>query len=798
MSTPALLQSQPAPRDWARRVLRAGVILVSAVAIALSGVALAPATAAEAAPVKGFEPGNIIADAVFYNGTDLGASQVQTFLNNRVARCTIGDPGKPSGGTYTFPSGTKVKLGKNCLKDSKFSTKTYAADSYCKKYTGKSNESAAAIIAKVGAACGINPKVLLVMLEKEQSLITDTFPAQHQFDRAMGYACPDSGPNNSANCNTAYYGFQQQVYYGARQYKVYLANPWMYRYRAQATNTIQWHPNPACGTSRVFIQNNATAALYIYTPYRPNDAALKAGWGTGDSCSTYGNRNFYQFFTTWFGSPHKVPAPTPSHAYPVRGVIEAFYTSSGGSQAFGVSTTKKASHTRNGGGVSQMFTKGMIAYSKKYQQAVFVPKGSTLTRYLKLNGPAGEWGWPQSTSAKADAAGVVTTLFQRGLANAHPTLGVKFMPNKILRIWEKQGGSRGSLGYPSGNGVTIASDTLYQRFENGGIMYSPEAKISVSRPEELRWRRAGGPSLGLLVDRQSVVRGVGTYQQTQKGTLYTLTGQPSVFLRKGQALSAYVAAGGPESQGWPRSPLSCGLSGGGCKLSLQRNTMIHSPQTGASFLTPGHHSAWNALGSARYTTLGYPMQSTKRLSAGTLQRYQYGFTSFPTNAKKAALVTEKLIVDAYIASGWHKSTWGLPLKVSTSGRTVTFEHGTARVSGGKFTFTPAGKLPAASTREAAEPIPEQVEEEAPPADQAPEPAPEPEVTPEPVPEPELPTEPEPGLPPQPETEDPEEPGADPEETPPPADGGAPSVEPVDPAPSDEPEQPPASPTELEG
>ncbi len=54
--------------------------------------------------------------------------------------------------------------------------------------------------------------------------------------------------------------------------------------------------------SNVNIVNLATAALYDYTPYQPNAAALAAGYGTGDSCSSYGNRNFYLYFNDWFGT----------------------------------------------------------------------------------------------------------------------------------------------------------------------------------------------------------------------------------------------------------------------------------------------------------------------------------------------------------------------------------------------------------------------------------------------------------------------------------------------------------------
>ncbi|MET1033119.1 MAG: hypothetical protein ABWX94_01325, partial [Candidatus Saccharimonadales bacterium] len=67
------------------------------------------------------------------------------------------------------------------------------------------------------------------------------------------------------------------------------------------SNYIQYNPNANCGGSTVNIQNRSTQALYNYTPYQPSQAVLDAGWGTVD-CGAYGNRNFYLYFTNWFGS----------------------------------------------------------------------------------------------------------------------------------------------------------------------------------------------------------------------------------------------------------------------------------------------------------------------------------------------------------------------------------------------------------------------------------------------------------------------------------------------------------------
>lgn len=247
-------------------------------------VSTAPPPAAVAADGRDFKPGNIISDAVFYNSSAMTAAQVQSFLNARVPSCRAG---------YT------------CLKDFRQTTGSQPARSEgCAAYAGRSNETAATIISRVASACGINPQALIVLLEKEQSLITDTWPTDRQYRSATGYGCPDT-----ADCNANYYGFFNQVYHAAWQFKKYRARPLDRGYIAGRNNTILWHPNTGCGSSTVFIENQATAGLYVYTPYRPNAAALNNLYGTGDGCSSYGNRNFWRIFTDWFGPTTGGPAP---------------------------------------------------------------------------------------------------------------------------------------------------------------------------------------------------------------------------------------------------------------------------------------------------------------------------------------------------------------------------------------------------------------------------------------------------------------------------------------------------------
>lgn len=259
-----------------RRTFRAVAGLLIACLATVGLVALTPPPSAAAITGADFNPGNIVSDAVFYDYSAMSEGEIQSFLNGKVTSCQSG---------YT------------CLKDYRENTGSRAADARCGAYSG-GNRTAASIIYSVAQACGINPQVLLVMLQKEQGLVTHTSPSQSRYQIAMGYACPDTAP-----CDAQYYGFFNQLYSAARQLKNYQANPNSWSYRAGRTNTIYWHPNAGCGTSQVYIENQATAALYIYTPYRPNQAALNNLYGTGDSCSSYGNRNFWRFFHDWFGDP---------------------------------------------------------------------------------------------------------------------------------------------------------------------------------------------------------------------------------------------------------------------------------------------------------------------------------------------------------------------------------------------------------------------------------------------------------------------------------------------------------------
>ncbi len=240
-----------------------------------------------AAPVVGFNPGNIISDGVMTDSNSMNVTQIQNFLNSKVTSCD------------TNGSQPATDFGRPDLTHAQYAAlEGWSAPPYtCLKNYSENGLSAAQIIYNASQQYAVNPEVLIVLLQKEQGLVTDSWPLATQYQKATGYGCPDSTPN----CNSSYYGFTNQIDNASDLFhSVITSSPTWYSPFVLGNNNIQWSPNASCGGSTVDIQNLATAALYDYTPYQPNQAALNAGFGTGDSCSSYGNRNFYLYLIDWF------------------------------------------------------------------------------------------------------------------------------------------------------------------------------------------------------------------------------------------------------------------------------------------------------------------------------------------------------------------------------------------------------------------------------------------------------------------------------------------------------------------
>ncbi|MGO4105212.1 hypothetical protein AB4Y63_14755 [Leifsonia sp. YAF41] len=260
--------------------LLAAVAVVSLISVLVVSVP----QSAKALNGSDFDPGYIISDELFYDGNAMSQEQIQGFLDSQIGACA----------------------NSLCLNVLRVNTPTTTFDyGTCSTYAGEANESAARIIFKVQKACSISAKVLLVTLQKEQGLVTSKAPSEAILRKALGQGCPDT-----ADCDSAYYGFFYQVFSAARQFAWY-GNPQGSHtsIKVGKLNSRPYHPNADCGTTNVLIQNRATAALYYYTPYVPNAAALANLGGTGNACSSYGNRNFWVYYNNWFGPANLAGSP---------------------------------------------------------------------------------------------------------------------------------------------------------------------------------------------------------------------------------------------------------------------------------------------------------------------------------------------------------------------------------------------------------------------------------------------------------------------------------------------------------
>ena len=208
-------------------------------------------------PATEFDPGFIVSDDSFYDSSAMTEDEIQAFLESVP---TAGPTTACRASTTTRQTTT---------------TQPAVGGAHCAEYRGGIRERASRIIAKAAAACGVSPRTLLVLLQKEQSLLTR--PSESGYLRATGYGCPDT-----ADCDTKYFGFFNQVYNAAWQFRQYTEEP---------DRAVPDRHGPGAGTiptrraaphpSRS--RNQATANLYNYTPYQPNAATI-ADPETGDAC----------------------------------------------------------------------------------------------------------------------------------------------------------------------------------------------------------------------------------------------------------------------------------------------------------------------------------------------------------------------------------------------------------------------------------------------------------------------------------------------------------------------------------
>ena len=593
-----------------------------------------------------FDPGFIISNDLFYQSDAMTQAQIQTFLESKLSSCS----------------------NSNCLTIK--TTTTYSRDAdrtVCKAYEGASNELTSAIIYKVQEACGISAKVLLVTLQKEQGLITNSAPSDSRLARAMGYGCPD---NTGGVCDAEYYGLYNQLYHAAWQLKRY-STPTPWGYYQPGVKSIQYHPNTACGTKTVTIKNNATAALYNYTPYVPNSAALANLGGYGDSCSSYGNRNFWDYYTSWFGSTNAASGDTE---------IAAAYAETG-SASGPLGAAVAATSCGTASSCWQEFAHGVIYWTRA--GGAVVVSGVEGDRYLELGGVAGVLGAPRSAvspySNDTNGDGEAQ-IFANG--NIYTSVDGSFAVwGEFKNVYTGLGWIRGNLGWPTSE-LQCTGERCSQSFQGGSIHQVDKSSgvFAISDPSIVSYVEVSSAGLGfptLETHSFDTVNGNGLVQPFSKGYVYSSSA--GVFTVPSSWYRAYADAGWIRgSLGWPAGEQVC--ESGSCSQKFQNGSLYQASPTSA--ITVVHGIAEPTIAEyyeTRSTALGQATLATHFFDtvngSGAVQPFSKGYVY---SSSAGVFTVPSSSYRAYADAGWIRGSLGWPAgeAVCEAGTcTQQFQHG---------------------------------------------------------------------------------------------------------------------------
>ena len=582
-------------RDENRRLDRRYVILgmfIFTVVATISFLATRHMQSASAADLSKFNPGNIISDEVMRNKGSMTEQEIQTFLKskNKCNDTNIEKAKKYSSLKYNIKDGHFV-----CMAD----------DTFLNNETNK-QETAAHIIWQAAQDFNINPQVLIVLLEKEQSLVTDTWPNHIQYRSATGYGCPDT-----AACDSKYYGFWNQVRNAAKLFDTVLSGGWT-NYPL-GKNYIQYNPSKSCGGSYVTIENLATSALYRYTPYQPNAAALKAYTGTA-TCGAYGNRNFFIYFSDWFGSTTELPkkqdqqpAQQNQQQNQQQQTQPAQQPAQQNQQAQQSQQTQQPAQ-QNQQQNQQQQTQPAQQPAQQTQQPQ-VPAAVTNLLKSKASLLGNKKG--NLVDFSADKSLKVMQC-DKGVIVGNDKIGYFAIKQKAYDKWAK---NYKTLGVPTANWANNSATKIeWQSFKNGLVVGNDSKGWFLSMGNSRKvWQRNGfeGGVLGFPTSDFNKNNSTGMEWQVyehgyilgndKKGWYISYGGARSVWARKGYEMGVL---------GWPKSDVSCNKKTGMCWQEFEKGYALGNDKKGWYESRGSIRKKWAKAGyeSGRY---GWPKSDIK-------------------------------------------------------------------------------------------------------------------------------------------------------------------------------------------
>lgn len=296
----------------------------------------------------------------------------------------------------------------------------YLGDYMTTDYAGV-KRYAADIIWRAAQMHGVSPKFLLVLLQKEQSLIEDEEPTQKQLDWAAGYAVCDDCSMDDPTIQR-WKGFGKQVNSAALQFSEgYMAD-------IEATGETQGKYGPGIAVriddTTVVPENAATAALYAYTPH------------------LHGNENFVAIWERWFGAE-----------YPTGSLVQAV----GQDGVFLIEYGYKRPITSRS------------ALLSRFNEKLIIPiNASTLDNY-----PTGTpISFPNYSLLKDENGGIYLLVDDslRHIKSMEAFRGIGFNEDEVMDITNEERDVY-SMGDPITTATVAPTGALYQLKTNGAVFY---------------------------------------------------------------------------------------------------------------------------------------------------------------------------------------------------------------------------------------------------------------------------------------------------------------------------------------
>jgi uncharacterized protein with LGFP repeats len=316
------------------------------------------------------------------------------------------------------------------------------------------------------------------------------------------------------------------------------------------------------------------------------------------------------------------------------GAIATYIATGNNAALFGAATGAAQPFTAGGvTGTLQYFAKGMVL-SSAATGTYGVQNGAMRNAWGAQGGSGGSLGWP--TGDQTTVSGQLRQQFQNGVLTVSSTGSGAVLAGAIATYWST-GSNASLLGAPTGSATPWTAGGItgtLQNFERGSVLSSTTSGTFavINGPLRNAWSAQGGTTgaLGWPTSDQTVVTG-GIRQQFVGGAL-TVTNDGAPILLTGAYYTYWSAGANATALGAPIAAVTPLTAGGvtGSYLVFERGMVLSSTTTGTFAVLNGPiRNYWGSQGGS-VGVLGWPIADQVAVTGGVQQQFQGGTVMIPT------------------------------------------------------------------------------------------------------------------------------------------------------------------------